>query len=327
MKPIAFIDANVLVPYNLMSLLLTMADHGLMEVRWSEKVLEETRRALIDRIGVEPDLADRRIAAMSRAFPEALVDASGVTEENLDCHPKDRHVLAAAIAAAATHLVTANLKDFPAREMERLGIRLVHPEQFLLAIMAQDIEGIRDAVDEDAARRVNPPVSRQEFLASLTPFAPTFANALHQWGEANVAEMSDVPALVEVDDEDLPLPSDDEIDFADPWHVAILWFNALHDPDLRVALRTLTAAPDAFGDYEWAIELLAGLGLASLVHRAVDREDIAFARFLPVGGRSLQAFAPSWVERVVFMTLVRLDDGTWRVWGLGRAMVSANQVR
>lgn len=83
MKPVAFIDANVLVPYNLMSLLLTMADHGLMEVRWSEKVLGETRRALIDQIGVEPDLADRRIAAMSRAFPEALVDASGVTEENV----------------------------------------------------------------------------------------------------------------------------------------------------------------------------------------------------------------------------------------------------
>ena len=182
MKPVVFIDANVLVPYNLMSLLLTMAGHDLLEVRWSEKVLEETRRTLISRIGIESGHVDRRIAAMCRAFPEALVDASGVAEEGLNCHPKDRHVLAAAIAAKATHLVTANVKDFPAPEMERFGVELVHPEELLLAIMTQDVERTRDAVDDDAARRFNPPMSRRELLASLTPFAPTFANALHQWG-------------------------------------------------------------------------------------------------------------------------------------------------
>ena len=139
--------------------------------------------------------------------------------------------------------------------------------------------------------------------------------------------MSDVPTTGEVDDVDLPLPSDDEIDFTDPRHVAILWFTALNDSDLSVALRTLTVDPAAFGDYQWAIEMLDGLGLGSIVHRAVDCEDVAFARFLPVGERNLQSFAPSWAEHVVFMTLVRLEDDTWRVWGLGPAMVSGNQVR
>lgn len=33
MTPIAFLDANVLVPYNLMSVLLTMAEDGLFTPR------------------------------------------------------------------------------------------------------------------------------------------------------------------------------------------------------------------------------------------------------------------------------------------------------
>lgn len=175
MKPIAFIDANALVPYNLMSLLLTMAEHGLLELRWSERVLEETRRTLVKRIGATAPQAERRIGAMRRAFPEAMVDEEEIVEEGLNCHPKDRHVLAAAVAGGSTHLVTVNLKDFPEHEVERFGIELVHPEEFLLKLLKADPDGVHDAVDAEVATRKNPPMSRRDLRATLTPVAPTFA--------------------------------------------------------------------------------------------------------------------------------------------------------
>ena len=59
----AVLDACVLVPYNLASLLLTCAERGLFEPRWSETILEETHRALTTKIGLEEQRAARRHAA------------------------------------------------------------------------------------------------------------------------------------------------------------------------------------------------------------------------------------------------------------------------
>lgn len=57
----------------LSSLLLTLAEHGPYEPRWSEPILTETERALIQKLHVGPDLARRRLQAMRVAFPEASV--------------------------------------------------------------------------------------------------------------------------------------------------------------------------------------------------------------------------------------------------------------
>lgn len=113
MTAIALLDACVLVPQRLSSLLLTFAEGGLFEPRWSEQILSETERALTEKLGVSTDRAVHRIAAMRDAFPEASVHGFEILQEGLTCHAKDRHVLAAAIAAGAETLVTANVRDFP----------------------------------------------------------------------------------------------------------------------------------------------------------------------------------------------------------------------
>lgn len=45
--------------------------------------------------------------------------------------PNDRHVLAAAIEAGATVIVTFNLSDFPRFSLQPYGIRAVPPDTFL----------------------------------------------------------------------------------------------------------------------------------------------------------------------------------------------------
>lgn len=75
--------------------------------------------------------ADRRIAAMKTAFPEALVTGYIALIPSMTNHPKDRHVLAATVAAGAPVIVTSNLRDFPRQALEPLAISAQSPDLFL----------------------------------------------------------------------------------------------------------------------------------------------------------------------------------------------------
>ncbi|CAM2921705.1 PIN domain-containing protein [Skermania piniformis] len=111
--PAAVLDACTLVPIRLASTLLWIAEAGLFQPLWSEEILDEVERNL-PKIGVEPARAKRRVANMRSAFgAEALVDGFDGLIDRMLCHPKDRHVLAAAVHENADALVTFNLKDFP----------------------------------------------------------------------------------------------------------------------------------------------------------------------------------------------------------------------
>ena len=194
----AVLDACVLVPYNLASLLLTCAERGLFEPRWSETILEETHRALTTKIGLEEQRAARRLDAMQHAFPEAEVVGFDAHLEGLQCHPKDRHVLAAAIASDADVIVTFNLDDFPDAACEPHGVLAIHPEHYLLELLATDPEATLAAVVADAARRTSPPARASELLAWLAATVPTFANLAHAV-LLDDGPYTDIPAYVIAD--------------------------------------------------------------------------------------------------------------------------------
>lgn len=190
----AVLDACVLVPYNLASLLLTLAEHNLLERRWSETILEETRRTLTTKIGPDEARADRRLNAMEQAFPEAEVVGLETDIDGLECHPKDRHVLAAAIASDADVIITFNLEDFPDTACEPFDVVAVHPELFLLELLTSDREAMLAAIVADATRRTNPPTGPCQLLARLAATVPTFALTADQ-ALQKAGLLGDIPAL------------------------------------------------------------------------------------------------------------------------------------
>lgn len=108
------LDASVLYPAYLRDLLLRLAEKRFFQPRWTSQILHEVssnvkRRQPEDR----HDRVDRMVARLSAAFPEAYITGHEDLIPSMTNHPKDRHVLAAAVKDNVDVIVTDNKKDFP----------------------------------------------------------------------------------------------------------------------------------------------------------------------------------------------------------------------
>ncbi len=171
------LDANVLYPFSLRDCLLRAAEEGLYQVLWSEQILEEVRRNLVAN-GVMPDTsAQRLIQVMNEAFPEALTSVSDGLIARMRNHPKDRHVVAAAVSAGAQLIVTSNLRDF---KVLPAGIEALSPDDFLRDLFDLDPPLLVSIVRSQAAALRRPPRTFEEFVAGLSKSVPEFAKAIGQ---------------------------------------------------------------------------------------------------------------------------------------------------
>lgn len=71
--------------------------------------------------------------------------------------PDDRHVVAAAIAGHADAIVTFNLKGFPAKVLEPLGIEVQHPDDFVVNQLHLNLTDALKAVKALRLRSIRPP--------------------------------------------------------------------------------------------------------------------------------------------------------------------------
>jgi hypothetical protein len=80
---------------------------------------------------------------------------------------KDRHVLAAAAVAVASHVVTINLRDFPVPSRPA-GMLVPAPERFLLDRLRDDEVGVRRAVEAMPIRHARLAHTARELAAFMT---------------------------------------------------------------------------------------------------------------------------------------------------------------
>ena len=104
---------------------------------------------------------------MADAFPDAGVNSSLWVPlvPDMTCDRKDRHVLAVAIGAAATHLVTDNTRDFPVASRPH-GVAVVKPDRFMRDQLASSPDLVVEAV-ESMSRRLKKPKQSPVQLAEL----------------------------------------------------------------------------------------------------------------------------------------------------------------
>ena len=168
-KTVAVLDACVLYPPSLRDLLMWLATIRAYEARWTEEIHTEwTRNVLADRPDVTPVQLDRTRSLMSVAVPKGLVSGYETHIPALSLPDEgDRHVLAAAIEAQASVIVTYNLSDFPNSVLRSHGIQALHPDVFLLALFDQEATLFLRGVQAHRASLKHPPKTAQEYLATL----------------------------------------------------------------------------------------------------------------------------------------------------------------
>ena len=165
---VVVLDANVLYPFRLRDILLTLCEAGLFRGRWTEAIVQEWSQNLLVSKPSHKEKIHRTVEAMRRAFPEAWVD--GYEDLIPTIHlpdENDRHVVAAAMRCGAQLIVTENLKDFPASEIEKFDIEAVSADEFLSGIFelypAECVFALRNMRE----RYVNPELSPSEFVFDL----------------------------------------------------------------------------------------------------------------------------------------------------------------
>jgi predicted nucleic acid-binding protein len=185
--PRAVIDADVLYRRHPRNLLVWHALAGLFELHWSERILDETRRHLIERNIArlrEPrtEAVDRTLArvtdALERARAGGLVSEAEIAahEPHMPNDPKDRHVLAAAVAVGATVVITTNVRDFVVGDPTGLRITPQTPDQFLISLLDHTtVDAVMVALREHASFHHWTVPELLTLLATETPDRPAIA--------------------------------------------------------------------------------------------------------------------------------------------------------
>ncbi len=160
-------DACVLYPAPLRSLLIYLAQAGLVVPRWTDAIHEEWMRNLIrDKPDISRAKVERVRDLMNAAVPDCVVTGY---EKRIDAlslpDADDRHVLAAAIHCGAEAIVTFNLSDFPLDTLRGLGIEAIHPDELLVGLIAAAPSVVCSAVRTQRASLRNPPMTAEELLA------------------------------------------------------------------------------------------------------------------------------------------------------------------
>lgn len=169
MSVVGFLDANVLYPATLRSVLIELALSGAFRPLWSERVHDEWTDALQrDRPDMSPDKIMRTRALMLAHVDDAMVtDYEHLIDTLTLPDPKDRHVLAAAIHGGATIIVSANVRDFPATALVAYDIMALPPDEFICSLLADDAQAVIAALSADRASLKNPPMTTDSYLAAL----------------------------------------------------------------------------------------------------------------------------------------------------------------
>lgn len=149
----AVLDANVLFPTMLREILCDVAAAGAYQPLWSDRILREWTGSA-GRLGADQaGIAGAESALLRLRFPGALVvtgDDVGLGIQLPDAG--DLHVVKTALDGRANLIVTMNLRDFPRRALEPLGVKAVHPDEFLTRIEATRPGLVAGAVNSALAR-------------------------------------------------------------------------------------------------------------------------------------------------------------------------------
>jgi predicted nucleic acid-binding protein len=169
-RSVAIYDACVLFPAPLRDLLIRIASAGIVRAHWTEQILDECFRAILQqRTDLDANALARTRSLLTQALPDCIVTGyqHHISSLNLP-DENDRHALAAAIESKASIIVTTNLRDFPAAILNKYSITALHPDGFVSRLIEEHPEVISTIVVEQASALRKPSITTEQLLNNLT---------------------------------------------------------------------------------------------------------------------------------------------------------------
>lgn len=170
------LDACVLANYSVCDLFLRLAETPRLVVpRWSDEILRETCRTLEGPLRWPKHLVDSWLEEVTAAFPEALIANYEGLIPAMENDEKDRHVLAAAVMARVSLIITFNIKHFSPAHLTKWGVVAEHPQDYLSTLYSMS-PGIMMVKLEEIAR--NKGCSVEDVLLELRKSVPLFSDQI-----------------------------------------------------------------------------------------------------------------------------------------------------
>lgn len=175
---VAAVDANLLVPIAACDFLLTAFDRGVFEPIVSTTVLDEVERTLIEYFPhADPGGLRRRVEHMRAALADQTVDTKGLVAVAGAVNAKDRHIVAAALAAEATCLVTNDNALRSEVEGSGLDLEPLDGNDFVMRLWDASPAEVSEVIGALIAKRLRRPVSPTEMAAQLRVHFPAMTAA------------------------------------------------------------------------------------------------------------------------------------------------------
>ncbi len=175
---VAALDADVLLPILCCDFLLTAFDLGLFEPVVSSEAIAEVERNLIEDFPqLDPVSLRRRVGQMRDALDDHVVDPGSLDGVPEAINPKDRHVVAAALAGEASVVVTNDKRLRAETESAEIDLAAMSADDLathLWELWPDDVDAVINTL---VAKRTKRPVTAEELVAELRGPFPTMAAA------------------------------------------------------------------------------------------------------------------------------------------------------
>jgi predicted nucleic acid-binding protein len=149
---------------------------------WSAEILDELVESLTKRRPEHAARFQRRREQMEAAFAEAMTERPerflAAVPDEVD--ERDRHVVAAALAARADVIVTNNIQHFAPQRLADSGLLVQTADEFLIHQWWLDPQGVDAVLTEVAASTSRPPLTIEGVRESLRRVAPEFVSLVER---------------------------------------------------------------------------------------------------------------------------------------------------
>ena len=151
----AVVDADIIYSRVLHELIGRVAIRlRLFDLFWSEELLAEAKRSLIEKKDLAEDIAQRWVDHLPENFPAGRIDLNETPAAtdlaSLTTDPADQHVCALAIAADADYLLTHD-RGYLRDGLLQHGIEVISPDELLTPAFDAHERGMLDIFDLQAS--------------------------------------------------------------------------------------------------------------------------------------------------------------------------------